>query len=53
VVPAKATIPASVPAGGGYDGPRKDVPMSALILLFAGLVGLVGATARKRMLREE
>jgi hypothetical protein len=52
-VPAKATLPTSVPAGGGYDGPRKDVPLGALVLLMIGLVGAVGAATRKRMLREE
>ena len=52
-VPAKATIPTSVPAGGGYEGPRKDVPLGALVLMMIGLVGAVGAATRKRMLREE
>ena len=52
-VPAKATIPTAVPAGGGYYGPRKQVPVGALILVFVGLVGAVAAATRKRVLREE
>ena len=52
-VPAKATIPTAVPAGGGYDGPRQQVPAVVLVLMMVGLVGAVGAATRRRMLREE
>ena len=52
-VPQAATIPSSVPAGGGYYGQQKSDPRGALVLLFLGLVGVLTASARKRMLRKE
>jgi hypothetical protein len=52
-VPEAATIPTAVPAGGGYDGPRKDVPVWMLALMLLGLVGAVGAATRKRSVSEQ